>query len=172
MNVFMGYNPLAGKQVKITTFNYEVDGDGADPLDPQYGDCMLHFADSIAEQEGEYDEAYTFDGDDWTELGGGGIVYPTFTPTGGSVTCDMTFAEIKANYQASDMKQWGIAVWVHPAPVYGKGWVGITLISGSFLDNYEEVPETVSEGFELFPVGGTKPLALYADDDNFYFPKH
>lgn len=103
------------------------------------------------------------------EGGGGGATFPTFTASGGHASCDMTFAEINANYQASDMGQWGIAVFVHP--VHGKKWVGITLVSGFSLDNYEDVPETVSEGFKLLPIGETEPIALYADDDNFYIPK-
>ena len=72
MNVFMGYNPLVGKQVKITTFNYEVDGESAEPFNPQYGDCTLYFANSIAERDGVYEDAYMFNGNDWTEISGGG----------------------------------------------------------------------------------------------------
>lgn len=72
MNVFMGYNPLAGKQVKVTTVNVEIDGDSVEPLDPKNGDCILYFADSIAEQEGDYDEVLMYNGTNWTEPSGGG----------------------------------------------------------------------------------------------------
>ena len=173
MNCFMGYNPLATKQVKVTVWVCEQDGaTPVAPSNPSEGDCFIVYATDEAVLSNEPTSKKTYTNGDWADAeggGGGGIVYPTFTPTESGVTCDMTFAEIRANYQASDMGQWGIAVLVHP--VYGKKWIGITLTSGSFLDNYEDVPETVSEGFELLEIGDIDPLGLYADDNNFYIPK-
>lgn len=169
----MGYNPLVAKEVKITTWIKEFDGDSpVYPSFPNEGDCFVVFATDEDALTHNALSKKTYTNGDWADAeggGGGGIVYPTFTLAQSGPTCDMTFAEINANYQASDMGQWGIAVLVHP--VYGKKWIGIGLTSGSFLDYYEDVPETVSEGFELLPIGEKEPIALYADDDNFYFPK-
>lgn len=172
MNCFMGYNPLVTKQVKVTVWVCEQDGaTPVAPSNPSEGDCFIVYATDEAVLSNTPTSAKAYTNGDWADAegGGGGLTFPTFTTSGGHASCDMTFAEINANYQASDMGQWGIAVFVHP--VHGKKWVGITLVSGFSLDNYEDVPETVSEGFELLPIGETEPIALYADDDNFYIPK-
>lgn len=104
MSCFMGYNPLVAKEVKITTWIKEFDGDSpVYPSFPNEGDCFVVFATDEDALTHNALSKKTYTNGDWADAeggGGGGGEYPTFTWVDvggvGTFTCDKTFAECKA----------------------------------------------------------------------------
>ena len=102
MNCFMGYNPLVAKEVKITTWIKEFDGDSpVYPSFPNDGDCFVVFATDEDALTHNALSKKTYTNGDWADAeGGGGGDYPTFKIEGTYpdtvLSCDMTFAECSA----------------------------------------------------------------------------
>lgn len=101
MNCFMGYNPLVAKEVKITTWIKEFDGDSpVYPSFPNDGDCFVVFATDEDALTHNALSKKTYTNGEWADAegGGGGFDYPTFTLDiqTETFTCDKTFAECLA----------------------------------------------------------------------------
>ena len=100
MNCFMGYNPLATKQVKVTVWVNEQDGaTPVAPSNPSEGDCFIVYATDEAMLSNDPTSKKTYTNGDWADAeGGGGLDMPTVTATGTSTytySCDKTYAECK-----------------------------------------------------------------------------
>lgn len=102
MSCFMGYNPLVAKEVKITTWIKEFDGDSpVYPSFPNEGDCFVVFATDEDALTHNALSKKTYTNGDWADAeGGGGGDYPTFKLEGTYpdvvASCDKTFAECGA----------------------------------------------------------------------------
>lgn len=84
MNVFMGYNPLVAKQVKVSVWVKEIDG--AEPIlpaTPKDGDCFIVFDtdDDVLADNPSLKKSYA--NGSWGDAGGGGggsgVVIPVVT---------------------------------------------------------------------------------------------
>lgn len=82
MNVFMGYNPLVAKQVKVSVWVKEIDG--AEPIlpaTPKDGDCFIVFDtdDDVLADNPSLKKSYA--NGSWGDAGGGGggMVIPEIT---------------------------------------------------------------------------------------------
>lgn len=99
MNVFMGYNPLATKQAKVTVWVCEQDGETpVAPSNPSEGDCFVVYATDEAMLSNTPTSKKTYTNGDWADAeggGGGSLDYPTFTidEETEEVTCDKTYSE-------------------------------------------------------------------------------
>ena len=196
MNCFMGYNPLVAKEVKITTWIKEFDGDSpVYPSFPNEGDCFVVFAtdeDALTHNalskktytNGEWADAIPSGTIEITENGegidvseyayadvnvSGGVDYPTFT-VGESLSCDMTYAEARANLLANcDTNYMWIAKWMWDGGELVTSWLSDAEV---IQEDFEDVPETVTEGIALARASDATLLyALFAEDGNFYKPK-
>ena len=77
MNCFMGYNPLVAKEVKITTWIKEFDGDSpVYPSFPNEGDCFVVFATDEDALTHNALSKKTYTNGEWADAEGGS------TPTG------------------------------------------------------------------------------------------
>lgn len=103
------------------------------------------------------------------EGGGGGVDYPTFT-VGESLSCDMTYAEARANLLANcDTNYMWIAKWMWDGGELVTSWLSDAEV---IQEDFEDVPETVTEGIALTRASdATFVYALFAEDGNFYKPK-
>lgn len=73
MNCFMGYNPLATKQVKVTVWVCEQDGaTPVAPSNPSEGDCFIVYATDEAVLSNTPTSAKTYTNGDWADAEGGG----------------------------------------------------------------------------------------------------
>lgn len=73
MNCFMGYNPLVAKEVKITTWIKEFDGDSpVYPSFPNDGDCFVVFATDEDALTHNALSKKTYTNGDWADAEGGG----------------------------------------------------------------------------------------------------
>lgn len=73
MNCFMGYNPLATKQVKVTVWVNEQDGaTPVAPSNPSEGDCFIVYATDEAMLSNTPTSKKTYTNGDWAEAEGGG----------------------------------------------------------------------------------------------------
>lgn len=103
MNVFMGYNPLVAKQVKVSVWVKEIDG--AEPIlpaTPKDGDCFIVFDtdDDVLADNPSSKKAYA--NGSWGDAGGGGggggdivtITVNMTSETGGTYTSDTSYSEI------------------------------------------------------------------------------
>ena len=84
MSCFMGYNPLVAKEVKVTTWIKEFDGDSpVYPSFPNDGDCFVVFATDEDALTHNALSKKTYTNGDWADAegGGGGGDYPTVTVT-------------------------------------------------------------------------------------------
>lgn len=103
MNVFMGYNPTAAKQVKVSVWVKEIDG--AEPIlpaTPKDGDCFIVFDtdDDVLADNPSSKKSYA--NGSWGDAGGGGgsgVVIPEVTVTmtsimGGTYTSTVPFDQI------------------------------------------------------------------------------
>ena len=100
MNCFMGYNPLVAKEVKITTWIKEFDGDSpVYPSFPNEGDCFVVFATDEDALTHNALSKKTYTNGEWADAegggGGGGATFPTFTHDDetGLWSCDKTYNE-------------------------------------------------------------------------------
>ena len=73
MSCFMGYNPLVAKEVKITTWIKEFDGDSpVYPSFPNEGDCFVVFATDEDALTHNALSKKTYTNGDWADAEGGG----------------------------------------------------------------------------------------------------
>ena len=73
MSCFMGYNPLVAKEVKITTWIKEFDGDSpVYPSFPNDGDCFVVFATDEDALTHNALSKKTYTNGDWADAEGGG----------------------------------------------------------------------------------------------------
>lgn len=73
MNCFMGYNPLATKQVKVTVWVIEQDGASpVAPSNPSEGDCFIVYATDEAMLSNTPTSKKTYTNGDWADAEGGG----------------------------------------------------------------------------------------------------
>ena len=73
MSCFMGYNPLVAKEVKITTWIKEFDGDSpVYPSFPNDGDCFVVFATDEDALTHNALSKKTYNNGDWADAEGGG----------------------------------------------------------------------------------------------------
>lgn len=73
MNCFMGYNPLATKQVKVTVWVCEQDGaTPVAPSNPSAGDCFIVYATDEAVLSNTPTSAKTYADGEWKDAEGGG----------------------------------------------------------------------------------------------------
>lgn len=73
MNCFMGYNPLATKQVKVTVWVCEQDGASpVAPSNPSAGDCFIVYATDEAVLSNTPTSAKTYTNGEWADAEGGG----------------------------------------------------------------------------------------------------
>ena len=167
MNCFMGYNPLVAKEVKITTWIKEFDGDSpVYPSFPNDGDCFVVFATDEDALTHNALSKKTYTNGEWTDAegGGGGATFPTFTLSGGSWSCDMTYAEAKANYEANVL---GNEVDGSSSVCYTinedktKYWSNLYLDTGESLEFFD-IPEGITEGLSF------GEQCIFASDGNFY----
>ena len=91
MNCFMGYNPLASKQVKVTVWVSEQDGaTPVAPANPSEGDCFIVYATDEAMLSNTPTSKKTYTNGDWADVegggGGGDITTATMTITMGQDT--------------------------------------------------------------------------------------
>ena len=96
MNCFMGYNPLATKQAKVTVWVCEQDGaTPVAPSNPSAGDCFIVYATDEAVLSNTPTSAKTYADGKWkdAEGGGGGATFPTFTNDGEAWSCNKTYDE-------------------------------------------------------------------------------
>lgn len=171
MNCFMGYNPLATKQVKVTVWVCEQDGaTPVAPSNPSAGDCFIVYATDEAVLSNTPTSAKTYADGEWkdAEGGGGGATFPTFTATYGEhsteYSCDMTYEEAKANYEANALgnEEEGSSSVCYLIEVSGtKYWSTLTLITGTILEDYD-IPEGITEGLTF-----GEPC-IFASDGNYY----
>ena len=99
MSCFMGYNPLVAKEVKITTWIKEFDGDSpVYPSFPNDGDCFVVFATDEDALTHNALSKKTYTNGDWADAegGGGGMAIPTFS-FDDAWSCDMTLTEIETS---------------------------------------------------------------------------
>lgn len=86
MNCFMGYNPLATKQVKVTVWVCEQDGaTPVAPSNPSEGDCFIVYATDEAVLSNTPTSAKTYTNGEWADAEGGG---------GGGGDSDFSIAEV------------------------------------------------------------------------------
>ena len=98
MNCFMGYNPLVAKEVKITTWIKEFDGDSpVYPSFPNEGDCFVVFATDEDALTHNALSKKTYTNGEWADAEGGG---------GG----DFTTAEVTLiPYEGSDFELYPVS---------------------------------------------------------------
>lgn len=73
MNVFMGYNPLATKQAKVTVWVCEQDGETpVAPSNPSEGDCFVVYATDEAVLSNTPTSAKSYSNGEWVDAEGGG----------------------------------------------------------------------------------------------------
>lgn len=168
MNVFMGYNPLVAKQVKVSVWVKEIDG--AEPIlpaTPKDGDCFIVFDtdDDVLADNPSLKKSYA--NGSWGDAGGGGSGFdvPIFAQSGKSWSCDMTYEEAKASYVAT-VDSHGCGLAYKSGNSEEKAWEYDVLASGEMLSEFE-IPETVNECLVLLDQRGN-PEMLFADDGNFY----
>ena len=90
MNCFMGYNPLVAKEVKITTWIKEFDGESpVYPSFPNDGDCFVVFATDEDALTHNALSKKTYTNGDWADAEGGG---------GGGGSSDFSTAEVTFTY--------------------------------------------------------------------------
>lgn len=172
MNCFMGYNPLATKQVKVTVWVCEQDGaTPVAPSNPSAGDCFIVYATDEAVLSNTPTSAKTYADGEWKDAegggGGGGFDVPTFA-LDERWSCDMTYEEAKASYVATvDENGAGLAYTSRANVGSIKIWAFDMLASGDALSYFVDVPETVNEGLAVLSESG-EALTLFADDGNFY----
>lgn len=114
MNVFMGYNPLVAKEVKITTWIKEFDGDSpVYPSFPNEGDCFVVFATDEDALTHNALSKKTYTNGEWADAeggGGGDIDYPAFTKNEDTdpitFSCDKTYAECVAMCSNDIAENW------------------------------------------------------------------
>lgn len=96
MSCFMGYNPLVAKEVKITTWIKEFDGDSpVYPSFPNEGDCFVVFATDEDALTHNALSKKTYTNGDWADAEGGS------TPTG--------TIKITENGEGIDVSQYALA---------------------------------------------------------------
>ena len=174
MNVFMGYNPTVAKQVKVSVWVKEIDG--AEPIlpaAPKDGDCFIVFDtdDDVLADNPSLKKSYA--NGSWGDAGGGGVSFPTFTKTGESWTCDMTYEEVESVYSNEAL---GAPVPTCPCVCHGSDYVDwgamehITKeeIDGTGVEFNPALPETIIGGYSVRYVNNSSPFGLYANDGNFY----
>lgn len=109
------------------------------------------------------------------EGGGGGATFPTFTHGNEGWSCDMTYVEAKASFVASADENRFAPVELLTSSideeVQIREWCVDALATGIILSSFADVPETVTEGLGILLIGDLSPVALYAEDGNFYMPK-
>lgn len=82
MNCFMGYNPLVAKEVKITTWIKEFDGESpVYPSFPNDGDCFVVFATDEDALTHNALSKKTYTNGDWADAEGGSTPTGTITIT-------------------------------------------------------------------------------------------
>lgn len=87
MNCFMGYNPLVAKEVKITTWIKEFDGDSpVYPSFPNEGDCFVVFATDEDALTHNALSKKTYTNGDWADAEGGGGGDSDFTTASVTIT--------------------------------------------------------------------------------------
>ena len=96
MSCFMGYNPLVAKEVKITTWIKEFDGDSpVYPSFPNEGDCFVVFATDEDALTHNALSKKTYTNGEWADAegGGGGMAIPTVTldVKNMTYTCDVGY---------------------------------------------------------------------------------
>lgn len=90
MNVFMGYNPLATKQAKVTVWVCEQDGETpVAPSNPSEGDCFVVYATDEAVLSNTPTSAKSYSNGEWIDAEGGGG--------------DFTTAEVQVTLAGSDL---------------------------------------------------------------------
>lgn len=102
MNVFMGYNPLATKQAKVTVWVCEQDGETpVAPSNPSEGDCFVVYATDEAVLSNTPTSAKSYSNGEWVDAegggGGSGAVIPEVTLTGkkeGTYTSTLSYQEM------------------------------------------------------------------------------
>ena len=166
MNVFMGYNPTVAKQVKVSVWVKEIDG--AEPIlpaAPKDGDCFIVFDtdDDVLADNPSLKKSYA--NGSWGDAGGGGggTSFPTFTKTGGSWTCDMTFEEAKEVYDANKL---GARLKNCPCKksIFGDtGWDVMMYMLRSDIEGTTQPP--MPSDLVACLVSGD---VLYGNDNNFY----
>ena len=159
MNCFMGYNPLATKQVKVTVWVCEQDGaTPVAPSNPSAGDCFIVYATDEAVLSNTPTSAKTYTNGEWADAEGGGGGDSDFTTAevtfinstvGGEYSVTFMFADdtLGLNLQIVEVNTDAETVQV---PIY-KGIP--TIITGqSFADIQQSMP-TVTGNIELVASG-------------------
>lgn len=138
MNVFMGYNPLVAKQVKVSVWVKEIDG--AEPIlpaTPKDGDCFIVFDtdDDVLADNPSSKKAYA--NGSWGDAGGGGsgVVIPEVTLTGetsagGTYTSTVPYQEMVDLISDSP---WGDDEVGKAYPFLLKRVLGATVSPGAFF---------------------------------------
>lgn len=179
MNVFMGYNPLVAKQVKVSVWVKEIDGaEPIFPATPKDGDCFIVFDtdDDVLADNPSLKKSYA--NGSWEDAGGGGdgVSFPTFqrNASGTKWSCDMTYAEVEAVY---NKEAYGTPKSDCPCKVVTQTasyWGDMEYLSKSDIDAAIEagymsfnppIPDTLGGGY-----GVSDMMTFYGDDGIFYKP--
>ena len=165
MNCFMGYNPLATKQVKVTVWVCEQDGaTPVAPSNPSEGDCFIVYATDEAVLSNTPTSAKSYSNGEWADAegGGGGATFPEFTVSERVWSCDMTYAEAKAVWADNADKNLDAPCLLQEA------WTTYVFLDGEAFQeaklDFSDVPDDMTEGiFITF-----QSPVLYGSDGNFY----
>ena len=182
MNVFMGYNPLVAKQVKVSVWVKEIDG--AEPIlpaTPKDGDCFIVFDtdDDVLADNPSSKKSYA--NGSWGDAGGGGggATFPKFTEnTDKTWACDMTYAEVESVYSNEAL---GTPTSTCPCMCHGRDdddarwgrmvYMTKEVIDGTGVKFNPALPETIVGGYSVQYITESYPFGLYANDGNFYIPE-
>lgn len=192
MNCFMGYNPLVAKEVKITTWIKEFDGDSpVYPSFPNEGDCFVVFAtdeDALTHNalskktytNGEWADAIPSGTIEITENGegidvseyayadvnvSGGVAFPTFTQSGESWSCNMTYAEAKTYWATYNLN----TICPCQKVSISSSWVNMTVADDTMLPSLEDIfdfDDDVTEAVVVLSIEGQSTTFYVAYGNN------
>lgn len=112
MNCFMGYNPLATKQVKVTVWVCEQDGaTPVAPSNPSEGDCFIVYATDEAVLSNTPTSAKSYSNGEWADAeggGGGGGTVPIFVAHQDmTVTCEISYSDFVSIMRTAGLENIG-----------------------------------------------------------------
>lgn len=167
MNVFMGYNPLATKQAKVTVWVCEQDGETpVAPSNPSEGDCFVVYATDEAVLSNTPTSAKSYSNGEWIDAeGGGGGDYPTFTQSGESWSCNMTYAEAKTYWTTYNLN----TICPCQKVSISSSWVNMIVADDTMLPGLEDTfdfDDDVTEAVVVLSIEGQSTTFYVAYGNN------
>lgn len=173
MNCFMGYNPLVAKEVKITTWIKEFDGESPSyPSFPNDGDCFVVFAtdEDALTHNALSKKTYTNGG--WADAEGGSTPTGTITITENGEGIDVSsyaYADVNVSGGGSSNIPLCTITLIAPASTShssSAGWLTLNngvVVNPTFVEGNNTVVSFYieEEGDIVLPLLSFKPDAVY-----------